>query len=496
MDDVSPPNPVIFFLLENFPYPIVFVFGAVVGSFLNVLIYRLPLIMAQKELQRYKESQGEKVDGPTLDINGKSFCPRCNHYLAWWQNVPIFGFLYLGGRCAYCKVRISWRYFAVELLNACLWVALLYHIQPKDSLVLWFDFAFQALFVSVLVAMIFIDLDHFIAPDELNVAAAALGVGRDVVCLGLVWMLSRTANYGSTYWSQLSGQYLSFGAIPNALVGAVAYGLVLLAVSVAGFVYYAKPPWEPFGSAIRRYFTFADPPPPPADYVMPPEEAEEAELVEEGEPGEATRLGLAPGALALLSALVLFPAAGWFALLFFIIPLVAFLFISPVPGESPVQTIQRFFSVEDQAGLPDDALPVDSVSGNDTTRQLEAAMQEEADQFAREAETGQHGGMGMGDVKLAFGIGALLGPGLALLSLLFATFLGAVTGILLAATKGKTLRTGVPFVPFMAAGAIIALLWGNAVIGWYISISGLNKTDDPVPPPNTPAMVRPAEPRP
>jgi len=95
------------------------------------------------------------------------------------------------------------------------------------------------------------------------------------------------------------------------------------------------------------------------------------------------------------------------------------------------------------------------------------AAQDEADQFAKEAETGQHGGMGLGDVKLAVGLGGMLGPGLATLSLGFATAFGAITGIALAAKHGRSLRIGLPFVPFMAIGAIVAQLYGAQVVAWY-----------------------------
>jgi prepilin signal peptidase PulO-like enzyme (type II secretory pathway) len=199
--------------------------------------------------------------------------------------------------------------------------------------------------------------------------------------------------------------------------------------------------------------------------------------------------------MALLSSLVLLPSAGWYAGLFFIVPLVAFFLISRVPDEAPTVTLARFFGGNDMAGLPQDALPVPENAtekeSENSSRALEEKLQEEADQFAKEAETGSAGGMGMGDVKLAFGIGALLGPGLSLLSLLFATFLGALTGMLLAARYGKNLKLGVPFVPFMAAGAIIALLFGNAVIGWYLTVTGLNKTENP-----PPAVTRPIRPTP
>ena len=77
------------------------VFGLAVGSFLNVLIVRLPA---------------------SERITGRSRCPRCRKPIAWFHNVPVLSYLFLGGRCAHCKKRISWQYPAVELATALLFM--------------------------------------------------------------------------------------------------------------------------------------------------------------------------------------------------------------------------------------------------------------------------------------------------------------------------------------------------------------------------------------
>lgn len=170
--------------LENFWYLIVFGYGAIVGSFLNVLIYRMPL--------------GMSVSKPA------SHCPNCNHYLGFWDNIPLFAFLVLKGRCRYCRIPISWRYFTVELLTACLWTALFYQVANRSP-ISWADFLAQALFASVLISVIFIDLDYFIIPDELNWIGIGLGLGRDIACL----LLAHQA--GSYILSQANDHYAYFG---------------------------------------------------------------------------------------------------------------------------------------------------------------------------------------------------------------------------------------------------------------------------------------------
>lgn len=495
MDDpISPLNPLVSYLLETFWYPIVFLYGAVVGSFLNVLIYRLPLILVERDAILSSEDEEERKRLPSMNINGKSFCPRCKNYLKPYHNVPLFGFLFLGGRCGFCKTRISWRYFTVELLTACLYVAIFHAVSPHSP-VGWLDFIFQALFVSVLVTLIFIDLDHFIAPDELNLAAVVIGIGRDLGCLAIAYFFARSNN-ADYFFRENAPKYLAAPWVPNAVVGALTYAAVLFLVSIGSHLYYTRPPWEPIGASLKRYFTGDPIPEPPAGYeeAVVEEPVQEPQVEGEEPEEEPARLRPTPGALSLLAALLLAPVIQWYAAIFFVIPMIAFFALSRAPGESVGATLRRFFSADDQMGLPDDALPLpEGESEPLEDANIEDQLQAEADQFALEAETGQHGGMGMGDVKLAFGIGAILGAGLSLLSLVFAAFLGAVIGIALAQRRGKNnLRVAVPFVPFMAAGAIIAMLFGSTLVTWYLNLSGLGK--DPVPTP-TP-IARPNRARP
>src|SRR5438309_11127103 len=84
-----------------------FVLGAAVGSFLNVCIYRWPVDLSIHRPRR-------------------SFCPNCKQPISWYQNLPLISWLALGGRCANCGAKIAFRYFAVELVTAVLFVAFWY----------------------------------------------------------------------------------------------------------------------------------------------------------------------------------------------------------------------------------------------------------------------------------------------------------------------------------------------------------------------------------
>src|SRR5687768_11954179 len=126
------------------------VLGAVVGSFLNVCIYRMPLDLSVNEPRR-------------------SSCPACKKQLKWHQNVPLLSWLFLRGRCANCESRIAFRYFAVELVTALLFLAVWLQFPWQVALAYW-------LFVSLLIVGTFIDFEHFIIPDEVTIGGTIAGI--------------------------------------------------------------------------------------------------------------------------------------------------------------------------------------------------------------------------------------------------------------------------------------------------------------------------------
>jgi leader peptidase (prepilin peptidase) / N-methyltransferase len=146
------------FLFSAFAFAV----GAVVGSFLNVCIYRLPLDLSVNKPRR-------------------SFCPSCRKQLTWWQNIPLFSWLVLRGKCAYCGARIAFRYFAVELLTALLFLLVWKTFPWEMAIAYW-------VFVSLLVAATFIDFEHFIIPDEITIGGTIAGI----VACGIVPELMAT----------------------------------------------------------------------------------------------------------------------------------------------------------------------------------------------------------------------------------------------------------------------------------------------------------------
>ena len=136
-------------------YFIPFVFGLVVGSFLNCVIYRL--------------------ENKKSFLRGRSFCPHCKHYLSWQDLIPVLSFFILGGKCRYCKKPISWQYPSVEIATGILFV-LIFQFLKLDF---YLDFKVWALnflyfsFIFCLLVIIFVfDLRHYIIPDRAVFAAS------------------------------------------------------------------------------------------------------------------------------------------------------------------------------------------------------------------------------------------------------------------------------------------------------------------------------------
>jgi leader peptidase (prepilin peptidase) / N-methyltransferase len=128
----------------------VFFFGAIVGSFLNVVIHRLPL--------------EESIVFPA------SHCPRCKKPIAWYDNIPLLSYIILKARCRHCREPISLRYFLVELLTA-VFFAVFYRMYG-----LGIEFFMLCTFTCGLIAATFIDIQHRIIPDEISIGGIVVGV--------------------------------------------------------------------------------------------------------------------------------------------------------------------------------------------------------------------------------------------------------------------------------------------------------------------------------
>lgn len=169
--------PEIFILMDTSPtlfYSTVFIVSLMVGSFLNVVIYRLPIMMERswkQEFESYFNPDKEQPEQPTFNlVKPDSTCPKCQHKIRAWENLPVLSWLWLRGKCSDCANPISIRYPLVELTTAVLSVAVAWH----------FGFGLQAIagvFLTwCLVAMTFIDLDKMLLPDQITLPLVWLGL--------------------------------------------------------------------------------------------------------------------------------------------------------------------------------------------------------------------------------------------------------------------------------------------------------------------------------
>jgi leader peptidase (prepilin peptidase) / N-methyltransferase len=140
-------------------YGFAFVFGAVIGSFLNVCIYRLP--------------KGLSIVDPP------SHCFHCKTPVRPIDNIPLLSYLLLRGRCHHCGTPFSARYFAVELLTGVIAVALLHHFGVTPTLFLYFAFA------AALIVVTFIDVDYLIIPDAISLPGIGVGLTASFLFEGM-----------------------------------------------------------------------------------------------------------------------------------------------------------------------------------------------------------------------------------------------------------------------------------------------------------------------
>ena len=154
------------YMLQDFPaffYPLIFVFGLCIGSFLNVVIARLPALI--------DEDLSEKNEKPLPNIiKPGSRCPHCKNKIRWFDNIPLISYILLKKHCRDCGVKISSRYFWVELLTGILFISCAYKFGSSTTL-LW-----ALILTSLLIPLAFIDLDTWLLPDSITLPGIALGL--------------------------------------------------------------------------------------------------------------------------------------------------------------------------------------------------------------------------------------------------------------------------------------------------------------------------------
>jgi len=168
----------------------IFILGAIIGSFLNVCIYRLP-------------------KGRSVIVPG-SHCPNCSAKIHWYDNIPILSYIFLGGKARCCKARISLRYFIVEVLTAAAFLTLFIFFGLNVK------FFAYAIMVSGLIVATFVDFEIQEIPDEISVGGIAIGLILSIAAPGIFNESSRLSSF------------------INSLLGALAGGASIYAMGILG----------------------------------------------------------------------------------------------------------------------------------------------------------------------------------------------------------------------------------------------------------------------
>lgn len=169
-------------------YTVVTLFSLLIGSFLNVVIYRLPKMMEQgwyKECREFladelpkvnektKESKADKETAPQKEITlskPDSTCPNCGHLIRFYENIPVISWLLLKGKCSQCKNKISVRYPIIELATAFLSTVIAVHYGVTTTTL------FIILLTYALICLTVIDFDHMLLPDQITLPFLWLGL--------------------------------------------------------------------------------------------------------------------------------------------------------------------------------------------------------------------------------------------------------------------------------------------------------------------------------
>lgn len=369
------------------------ILGLLVGSFSNVLIWRLP--------------RRENIAFPP------SHCPKCDHQLHAIDLVPVFSWLSLGGKCRYCKAPINPRYPVVELVTGGAYAAIaaLYPVTTYGLAPLGLMFLF-----TILLAGSLIDLEVFELPDELTLPGVALG-------LLFAFLHKGVGNLPN---------------LPEALNGALMGAGIVVLISL-------------LGSWVMRRFRERQYPEFPIGY-------------------QQISLGLLVGAWL----------GPWVALLAAAASMILNVVAKKVIPMPEIVTLGGFMVsiVLGSSGMGPGILGMlhNGLAGAGAVSLLAGVYWWIANSRSKAADTGDDDtptdpvAMGFGDVKLMAAIGAFLGWQAVLVALVVSVFAGAIIGlILMAMKKGNKL----PFGPYLAIGAVVALFWGPQIVNAYKGMMGL-----------------------
>ncbi len=181
-------------MIEIYLYSLVFLVGITIGSFLNTIIYRIPI------------SLGITVHQETISIyKPRSFCPNCKEMIPFYFNIPLLSFILLKGRCSFCNNKISFSYPLIELINSIFYLSL-YYIYGLSS-----EFIFYSLAISLLIPISIIDTKFKIIPNSLSYSLLGIGLVFSIANSHLLFVDSLiAATAGFLVFYLISVMYMFF----------------------------------------------------------------------------------------------------------------------------------------------------------------------------------------------------------------------------------------------------------------------------------------------
>ena len=366
--------------------PFVAAFGAIIGSFLNACIHRIP--------------RGISLSNPK-----RSFCPKCDRQIPWFENLPLLSWLVLRGKCAGCKAPISARYFFVELLVTLLFVAVWMWFGKTD----W-QLALVYIFLLVLfVLATFIDFEHYIIPDRVTIGGTAAGLVLSLLVPQMMGVGSPLKALGLSFLGAVVGFGILFAVVE---LGKLAFG--------RKHIRYEKPvPFE-----LKRYAGEA------GDEGESEEEEKSWMIVIDGEELHWDELFYRPNDRLILEC-------------------------TKVVLNGKSERGDREVTVwGDRVEMPDKSHPLDKIK---------AFMGKAASVvIPREA-------MGFGDVKFMAAIGAFLGWKGVVFTIFAGSILGTVSAVLAKICGKSEWSSRIPFGPYLALGATIWMFVGARLVAWYLN---------------------------
>ncbi len=397
--------------LEWFLRGLFFVLGAMIGSFLNVCIVRMPL------------EQSVVMPG--------SHCMKCGKAVRWFDNIPILSYFILGGKCRDCGVKFSWRYAGIEFLSACLFLGFFLYYGLT-----WLLLPYLVL-VSLFIVATFVDFEYRIIPDELSLFGipAALFLTlfipvlhpvRSTAELQTGWVIAVSLVGVSLLLMIIDAlrRKVKFACDEQMLI-VVITGILLLQGALIRF------PWEA-GTYTNSILSLC-----------------------------AALQGVIIGG----GSLFLMGMAGAMIINKRVVTLIDLKVVSEDPEGLFKELIAQGY-INDEGDIQKKFTGLSSKDGFT----LSGSWTKDQDLVYEMIVSCNEGGvMGGGDVKLLALIGAFLGWKLVLVSFFVAPFFGAVVGI---AEKIRTKSSAIAFGPYLVLGALVSMFWGEKIVRWFLGCYG------------------------